>query len=68
MNLIPQNSNTAFVQAAAKIEVFPSHEPFGVSTISERIINPEPNLSNISIRFPPFLGIIPHTNKHAFCS
>jgi hypothetical protein len=56
------------VQAAAKIEVFPSHEPFGVSTISERIINPEPNLSNISIRFPPFLGIIPHTNKHAFCS
>ena len=68
MNLIPKNSKTALVQETAKIDVFPSPEPFGVSTTSDRIINPEPNLSNISIRSPPFLGIIPHTNKHAFCS
>ena len=66
MNLIQKNSNTALVQAAAKIDVFSCPEPFGVSTTSDRIINPESNLSNISKRSPPFLGIIPYTNKHAF--
>ena len=43
------------MQAAAKIEVFPNPEPLGVSIISERIMNPEPNLSNISDRSPHIL-------------
>ena len=34
----------AFVQAAAKIEVLPNPDPFGVSIISEFIINPDPSI------------------------
>ena len=64
---IPKNSETAFVQAKAKIEVLPNPEPFGVSTISELRINPEPKRSKISFKSTPVFGIIPHTNKHAFC-
>jgi hypothetical protein len=57
----------AFVQAAAKIEVLPNPDPFGVSIISEFIINPDPRRSKISDKSPPVLGIMPHTNKAAFC-
>ena len=57
----------ALVQAAAKIDVLPNPAPLGVSTISEWITNPDPRRSNISSKLPPDLGIIPHTNKAAFC-
>ena len=45
----------------------PRPEPLGVSITSERIIKPEPILSIISSKFPPFLGIIPQIIKHDFC-
>ena len=31
------------------------------------MINPEPRRSKISDKSPPVFGIIPHTNKAAFC-
>ena len=62
----PINSKHAFAIAAANIDDVPNPEPLGTFLTFELIMNPDPSLVNISERFPPFWGSIPHAIKHAF--
>jgi hypothetical protein len=64
---IPINSNTAFTQAAERIDEVPRPEPLGTFVTSECITKPLPRRSSISPRVCPSLEMIPQARRQAFC-
>ena len=54
VGFISINSKTPLAKAAANIDDVPNPDPLGTFLTLELMLKPDPNLVNISFKFPPF--------------